>query len=123
MFTVFLLCESNMNSIKTKPVFSNAQIEHLAQTFKILSEPSRLKILSAIIQGEKCVTDIIEITGLNQPNVSKQLSIMQKSGIIECRPCGLMKYYKLLDYSILQICDSVCNSDRYDDTVFNLPKK
>ena len=61
--------------------FTDADIKKMSDRFKILSEPSRLKILRALSSGEKNVTEIIEKTGLLQANVSKQLKIMERNNV------------------------------------------
>ena len=91
-----------------KEIFMESEIEQLSQKFKLLSEPSRLKILRSLFEGEKCVTEIIEATGLMQANVSKQLKIMQSNGILECRPEGLQRFYKVADNTVLDICNILC---------------
>ncbi|GAB1372146.1 hypothetical protein MASR1M45_22080 [Candidatus Kapaibacterium sp.] len=103
--------EQLVNFIKMsseQTVLTDSEIELVAHRFKILSEPSRLKILRSLFDGEKNVTEIIYNTGLLQANVSKQLSLLQKNGIVACRPDGLLRYYKLTDLTIIQICSAVC---------------
>ncbi|TAL68340.1 MAG: ArsR family transcriptional regulator [Bacteroidetes bacterium] len=90
--------------------FTDAEIKDMASRFKAMSEPSRLKILRALFPGEKCVTEIIEKTGLLQANVSKQLKILQRNGVVACRPAGLQRFYKIADNSILELCNIVCKS-------------
>ena len=92
-------------------IFDEEEINTLAKRFKILSEPSRLKILRSLFSGEKCVTDIIEITGLLQANVSKQLKILTTSGILTCRPEGLQRFYSVTDPTVLQICNTLCGAN------------
>ena len=88
--------------------FTDDQLKMLAKRFKILSEVSRLKILRTLFQGEKCVTDIINATGLLQANVSKQLRILEGDGVVNCRPQGLLRYYSVSDPSVLIICTQLC---------------
>lgn len=95
-----------------KREFSDSEIEHLSQRFKILSEPSRLKILRSLFNGEKCVTEIIKATDLLQANVSKQLKILQDAGIVESRPEGLQRFYHLTDFTVLQICNVICAKEQ-----------
>ncbi|MBI5325256.1 MAG: winged helix-turn-helix transcriptional regulator [Ignavibacteriae bacterium] len=90
--------------------FTDVEIKDMAIRFKAMSEPSRLKILRALFPGEKCVTEIIEKTGLLQANVSKQLKILQRNGVVSCRPSGLQRFYKIADNSILELCNMVCKS-------------
>ncbi|MCL5992156.1 MAG: metalloregulator ArsR/SmtB family transcription factor [Bacteroidetes bacterium] len=90
--------------------FTDAEIKDMASRFKAMSEPSRLKILRTLFSGEKCVTEIIEKTGLLQANVSKQLKILQRNGVLACRPAGLQRFYKITDQSVLELCNIVCKS-------------
>jgi DNA-binding transcriptional ArsR family regulator len=93
---------------KKKSNFSDEQLKMLAKRFKILSEVSRLKILRTLFLGEKCVTDIINATGLLQANVSKQLRILEGDGVVTCRPQGLLRFYSVTDSSVLIICTQLC---------------
>jgi DNA-binding transcriptional ArsR family regulator len=95
-----------------KEVFSDQEIGMLAKRFKTLSEGSRLKIIRALHSGEKCVTDIINITGLLQANVSKQLKILENDGVVTCRPAGLQRFYKISDPIVFQICQEICQSKK-----------
>lgn len=90
--------------------FTDAELVKMAKRFKILSEPSRLKIVRALYPGEKCVTDIIEATGLLQANVSKQLKILESDNVVVCRPQGLQRFYRVVDPSVAGICSKVCAS-------------
>lgn len=80
----------------------------LANKFKILSEPSRLKILRSLFDGEKCVSEIVNDTKLLQANVSKQLGMLQNGGILKCRQIGLQRFYSLTDDTVIQICKILC---------------
>jgi DNA-binding transcriptional ArsR family regulator len=99
--------------MEIKKQFTDEEIDHLAKKFKILSEPSRLKILRTLFSGEKCVTDIINDTGLLQANVSKQLRILQENKILESRAQGLQRFYKVYDYNVLQICNVICSTEQH----------
>lgn len=91
-----------------KADLSDDEIEHLARVFKVLSEPSRLKILRCLFAGEKCVTDIITDTGLLQANVSKQLKVLNTCGFLHSRAQGLLRFYSIKDFTILKICHVMC---------------
>ncbi len=95
-------------NMEVKSTFSDTEINNLAERFKVLSEPSRLKILRSLFDGEKCVTEIIELTGLMQANVSKQLKILQKNGVVESRAEGLQRFYCVKDFTVLKICNIFC---------------
>lgn len=95
-----------------KTNFSNEQLKKLAIRFKILSEVSRLKILRSLFDGELCVSAITDKTELMQANVSKQLKILEKNGIVHCRAAGLQRYYCVIDNTIVQICELICQSKK-----------
>ena len=94
---------SNSNSELT-----DNDLNLLATKFKVLSEISRLRIVRTLIEGEKCVTDIIISTNLMQANVSKQLKILQGAGILECKAKGLQRFYYISDFNIVEICHILC---------------
>ena len=89
---------------------TDLQINELSERFKILSEPSRLKILRSLFNGEKNVTDITKLTHLNQANVSKQLKLMLDIDILEVRQRGLKRFYKIKDPMVKKLCKKVCES-------------
>lgn len=90
--------------------FTDSELVTLAKVFSVLSQTSRLKILRSLVEGEKCVTEIINATGLMQANVSKQIKILESAGIVGCRPAGLQRYYRIVDPSILEICEAICKN-------------
>lgn len=88
--------------------FSDEDITLLAKKFKILSEPSRLLILRSLMKQRSCVIEITLNTKLLQSNVSKQLKALEKYGIVECIPIGRKRYYKIIDHTIIDICNRIC---------------
>lgn len=97
-----------MESKNKSTKYTDLQLAQMSKKFKIISEVSRLKILRTLFTGEKCVTDIINATGLLQANVSKQLRLLEDASIVTCRPHGLMRYYVISDPSIQSICNLMC---------------
>jgi len=66
-----------------------------AEILKALAHPTRLAIVDFLKTGEKCVCEIIEYLGEKQSNVSKHLSILRQTGIVDTRKDGLNVYYIL----------------------------
>ena len=85
-----------------------AAIAQVADYFKVLSDQSRLQVLCVLKDGEKNVTEIVEMTGLKQANVSKHLKILTQAGIVKRQPQGVSVYYQLADEMIFQLCELVC---------------
>ncbi len=82
----------------------------MADFFKVLSEVSRLQIVCALKSGDKNVTEIIEITGLGQANVSKHLKMLAQAGVVSRRQEGVCVYYQIANPFLFELCDLVCNA-------------
>lgn len=89
---------------------SDADLETIAWRFRALGEVSRLHLVRALQSGEKNVTDLVEITGLSQPNVSRHLAVLVAAGLLGRRKDGLNVLYKIVDESLAEICAIVCKS-------------
>ncbi len=77
------------------------------EIFKALADPTRLKILECIKNGEKCICKIIPYTGKSQPNVSQHLKVMNHAGIINERKDGTKIMIKASNKDIFKIIDQV----------------
>lgn len=86
------------------PVFSA-----VAAYFGVLSEPTRLRIMHAICEMEKPVSQIVEELAATQTNVSRHLSLMYRAGVLTRRKEGNQVYYRVADTSMVEICRTVCN--------------
>jgi DNA-binding transcriptional ArsR family regulator len=87
-------------------------IELVAARFRILGEPIRIRILQALQEGEKNVSELVSAVGSTQPNVSKHLRLLQDAGIVGRRQEGNSVYCFISDDSVLSLCDAVCGSVR-----------
>ena len=74
---------------------SPKQAQSLAQTFRILGDPTRLRILMVLGKGEQNVTQICRSLRMSQPTVSRHLSILKMSGIAEARRDGKEIFYSM----------------------------
>ncbi|MGL5035769.1 MAG: ArsR/SmtB family transcription factor [Microcystaceae cyanobacterium] len=81
----------------------------VADYFKVLSEVSRLQILSCLQSGPMSVTELTEMTGLGQANLSKHLKVLTQAGILARQAQGISAYYTINDPLIFTICESVCD--------------
>lgn len=77
----------------------------IAAQFKAICEPSRLKILLALRQGELCVFHIVEAVGGTQSAVSHQLRILRDNRIIRARRDGQNIAYSLADAHIVALLE------------------
>ena len=109
---------------RQRKALSDAALEMIAERFKLLAEPMRLKILHTLWDGELTVEEIATATGALQANVSKHLGILQLAGLVRRRREGLNKYYAIADETIFALCEVVCNSlhDRLTLQIEQLPQ-
>ncbi len=75
--------------------------------FKALADPTRLKILECIEEGERCICEIIPYTGKSQPNVSQHLKILKHAGLIKERKDGTKIMIKASNDKIFRIIEQV----------------
>jgi len=78
-----------------------------AEVLKALAQPTRLKILECLRDGEKCICEICpEING-EQSNISRHISLMQKSHLVTTRKDGVRVMVKVRDPEIFEILNKV----------------
>jgi len=82
--------------------------EKASAYFSLLSEPSRLRIIQAICYQECSVQEVVDQTGLPQPNVSRHLALLHRSGVLSRRRSGTSVFYKVSDPTITELCRLVC---------------
>jgi ArsR family transcriptional regulator len=100
-----------MNNAAEKAQFlKDDALELIAARFRTLGEPSRLKLIRALIGGEKSVTQLTELARLTQANTSRHLQTLTDAGILGRRKEGLNVLYFIADNSILGLCQHVCGA-------------
>lgn len=72
-------------------------VRRVASLHRALSDPTRLKILFALVQGELCVCDIAHVVGLSISATSHQLRQLRNLNLVTYRSDGRMAYYSLVD--------------------------
>ncbi len=74
--------------------------ETLANIFKALSEPIRVRILVLLLnKGELCVCDLVDTLNLSQSVTSRHLAYLRNNNIVSARREGVWMYYQLTDYA------------------------
>ena len=87
-----------IDTIKNIPLISS--------TFKLLSEPNRLKILASLNMECRPVSDIVSATGLSQTNVSFHLRLLREAGLVRPERKGAFIYYCLYDTQLLELINN-----------------
>lgn len=87
-------------------------LELVAQRFRLLADPMRLRILHELQEGELSVGELVERTGASQPNVSKHLTSLRGLQMVMRRQEGNMAYFSIAAPYIFNLCNTVCSSMR-----------
>lgn len=90
-------------------------LAHVADYFRALSEPLRLRILNALREHACNVGELTELLDCSQANVSKHLATLTRLGLVERRAQGTAAFYRIADPRVYQLCDLVCGqmADRF----------
>jgi ArsR family transcriptional regulator, lead/cadmium/zinc/bismuth-responsive transcriptional repressor len=78
-------------------------VEALADTFRALGDPTRVRILDALSGGELCVCDIASLVGISESAVSHQLRLLRGMRLVRPRRAGRLVYYAVDDQHILEL--------------------
>lgn len=90
----------------------DALVDLIAQRFRLLGEPTRIKLLDALRDGPATAADLQSVTGASQQNVSKHLSMLVDAGMVRRAKDGTRAYFSIADESLFDLCEQVCGSIR-----------
>lgn len=86
-----------------------AVLSQVAERFRLLGEPARLRILNTLREHrELTVTQLVELTGLGQANLSKHLQLLHAAAFVSRRREGLYVWYAIADQETVELCDLMC---------------
>lgn len=85
-------------------------LELVAARFRVLGEPSRLRLLQILHGGEQNVSALVAASGLTQANVSRHLQTLAGAGMVGRRRDGQSVVYHIADPTIFTLCEHVCGS-------------
>jgi ArsR family transcriptional regulator len=91
---------------KEQPVDRESYIQK-ANIVKAMAHPSRLMMIDALAEGEKCVCELQRLVGSDMSTVSKHLTVMKQAGIVTDRKEGLQVFYRLREPCVLRFFDCV----------------
>ena len=101
---VFLVDEDKVKSVE-KTLSGNTHIFQLTEIFKLLGDPTRLKILLALKEEELCVCDLAVLLGVSRSAVSHQLRLLKATRLVKLRREGKIAYYSLDDTHISELIE------------------
>lgn len=99
---VFHLDPAKVTALKTT-LLGEESVVALAETYKVLGDMTRVRILDALSRSELCVCDIARLLGLSESAVSHQLRVLRGSRLVRSRREGRMVFYRLDDQHIVKL--------------------
>lgn len=91
---------------------SPSMLERVAEQFRALGEPSRLRLMNLLFDGGHTVGDLAAASGLSLANVSKHLGLLHQAGWVTRRKDGVAVVYALADDRTFALCDIMCSRVR-----------
>jgi DNA-binding transcriptional ArsR family regulator len=88
-------------------VDGSSSLEAKAKLFRALGDSSRLAVLESLRDGPKCVSNLVALTGLSQPNVSGHLAFLRDCGLVVREQRGRFAYYSVERVEVEGILASV----------------
>jgi DNA-binding transcriptional ArsR family regulator len=84
-------------------LIAEPSVEALAETFRVLGDPTRVRLLDALSHGELCVCDLATLLGLSESATSHQLRLLRTLRLVRARRAGRMVFYALDDRHIVTL--------------------
>ena len=82
------------------------EVDTASAFLKLVGDPTRLKILSALRARELCVCDLVAVVGLSESAVSHQLRLLRAGRVVAFRKAGRVAYYRLLDHHVTLLIEN-----------------
>ena len=82
--------------------------ESVAELFSLLSTPIRLKIIGALCNGEKNVSQLLAEIDTTQPNMSQHLNTLYQAGVLGKRRDGVQIFYRIINDRVVTLCRAIC---------------
>jgi DNA-binding transcriptional ArsR family regulator len=87
-------------------------VDLIAQRFRVLGEPMRIKLLDRLRDGEATVGELQRVLDASQQNVSKHLGVLLQAGMVSRTKQGTSSVFAIADESVFELCEHVCGGLR-----------
>ena len=87
-------------------------VDLIAQRFRVLAEPMRIKLLDQLREGDATVGELQARLGASQQNISKHLGILNNAGMVTRTKDGNHARYSIADEGVFELCEQVCGGVR-----------
>jgi DNA-binding transcriptional ArsR family regulator len=97
----------NMRAMTQHPLPDDL-IELIARRFRVLADPTRIKLLDLLREREATVQELTDTIGSTQQNVSKHLGLLRQERVVRRTKRGNYSYYSIADEGVFALCENVC---------------
>jgi DNA-binding transcriptional ArsR family regulator len=87
-------------------------VELIAQRFRVIGEPMRIRLLDALRDGPLTINELTEALGASQQNVSKHIGVLAQAGVVARSKDGNRVRVSIADDTIFELCELVCGGLR-----------
>jgi DNA-binding transcriptional ArsR family regulator len=84
----------------------------IATRMRVIGDPTRIRLLDALRDGERSVAELTDALGTSQQNASKHLGVLLSAGIVARRKEGTSAFYSVADPTVFELCEQVCGGLR-----------
>ena len=84
----------------------------IAARMRVIGDPTRIRLLDALRDGERSVAELTDALGTSQQNASKHLGVLLSAGIVSRRKEGTSAFYAIADPTVFDLCEQVCDGLR-----------
>jgi DNA-binding transcriptional ArsR family regulator len=82
-------------------LLSDAAVSSVADVFKLLGDPTRVRVVDVLSHGERCVCDLASLVGISESALSHQLRLLRAARLVRVRRTGRLAYYRLDDHHVV----------------------
>jgi DNA-binding transcriptional ArsR family regulator len=87
-------------SVHTR-LLGTSTVHAIADVFRLLGDPTRVRLVDALTHGERCVCDLAKLVGLSESAVSHQLRLLRAAHLVRVRRTGRLAFYSLDDHHVV----------------------
>ena len=91
---------ADLESLRAR-LLSGVPLQAVSEIFKLLADPTRVRILDAMSHGERCVCDLATLVGISESAMSHQLRLLRTARLVRARRAGRQAFYALDDDHVI----------------------
>jgi DNA-binding transcriptional ArsR family regulator len=99
---VFCINKEAADAVRAR-MLDDQLVEDAAEVFRVLGDPTRMRLLYALAQRELCVCDLSAVLDMTQSAISHQLRVLRSARLVRHRKVGKTVYYALADDHVMQL--------------------